>query len=81
MPIRTDFEGKIEYVQILDENGNFDEKLGKGLLKDAEVVELYEHMSICRHLDEIAFKLQRSGRMGTYPQNKGQEAAAVGTAQ
>lgn len=81
MPIRTDFEGKIEYVQILDETGKFDEKLGKGLLTDAQVVELYEHMSICRHLDEIAFKLQRSGRMGTYPQNKGQEAAAVGTAQ
>lgn len=81
MPIRIDFEGKIEYVQILDETGKFDEKLGKGLLTDAQVVELYEHMSICRHLDEIAFKLQRSGRMGTYPQNKGQEAAAVGTAQ
>lgn len=78
MPIRTDFEGKIEYVQILDEHGNFDEKLGKGLLSDERVVEAYEHMSICRHLDEIAFKLQRSGRMGTYPQNKGQEAAAVG---
>jgi TPP-dependent pyruvate/acetoin dehydrogenase alpha subunit len=35
-------------------------------------------MWICRQLDEIAFKLQRSGRMGTYPQNKGQEANAVG---
>ena len=33
----------------------------------------------CRTLDEIAFKLQRSGRMYTYPQNKGQEAAAVGS--
>ena len=31
-------------------------------------------------MDEIAFKLQRSGRMGTYPQNKGQEAAAIGAA-
>mgnify|MGYP000001559568 CR=1 FL=1 len=36
-------------------------------------------MSICRHLDEVAFKLQRSGRMGTYPQNKGQEACAIGS--
>jgi pyruvate dehydrogenase E1 component alpha subunit len=78
MPITTAFEGKIEYVQILDEHGNFDEKLGKGLLSDERVVEAYQHMSVCRHLDEIAFKLQRSGRMGTYPQNKGQEAAAVG---
>jgi pyruvate dehydrogenase E1 component alpha subunit len=31
-----------------------------------------------RTLDETAFKLQRSGRMYTYPQNKGQEAAALG---
>jgi TPP-dependent pyruvate/acetoin dehydrogenase alpha subunit len=40
--------------------------------------EAYEQMWICRQLDEIAFKLQRSGRMGTYPQNKGQEANAAG---
>jgi pyruvate dehydrogenase E1 component alpha subunit len=35
-------------------------------------------MAACRHLDEVAFKLQRSGRMGTYPQNMGQEAASLG---
>jgi pyruvate dehydrogenase E1 component alpha subunit len=37
-------------------------------------------MIICREFDEQAFKLQRSGRMGTFPQNKGQEAAALGAA-
>jgi pyruvate dehydrogenase E1 component alpha subunit len=41
---------------------------------------MHEQMTIGRALDEIAFKLQRSGRMGTYPQNKGQEAAAMGSA-
>jgi pyruvate dehydrogenase E1 component alpha subunit len=37
-------------------------------------------MTACRFLDEVAFKLQRSGRMGTYPQNMGQEAASLGAA-
>lgn len=81
MPRRPVYSISIDHLQILDEEGNFDEKLGKGLLTDDEVVSMYEQMVICRELDEIAFKLQRSGRMGTYPQNKGQEAAAVGSAQ
>ncbi|HBS28879.1 MAG TPA: pyruvate dehydrogenase (acetyl-transferring) E1 component subunit alpha [Phycisphaerales bacterium] len=72
------YEARIEHVQILDEQGNLDAEQAKGTLTDAEVVELYEWMTICRHYDEIAFKLQRSGRMGTYPQNKGQEAGPAG---
>ena len=78
MPHKTVYETKIEYVQILDEEGKLDTKLAKDTLTDEEVSHLYEHMVICRHYDEVAFKLQRSGRMGTYPQNKGQEAAAIG---
>jgi pyruvate dehydrogenase E1 component alpha subunit len=80
MPLKTVYQAKVEYLQILDEQGRFDSRLGHDLLSDEEVVHLYEFMTTCRHLDEIAFKLQRSGRMGTYPQNKGQEAAAVGSA-
>ncbi len=78
MPTKTVYEGRIEHLQILDENGRLDERLAKGTLSDEDVVFLYEHMSLCRAYDEIAFKLQRSGRMGTYPQNIGQEAAAAG---
>lgn len=80
MPIETIYEAKIEYLQILDENGTLDKKLAKDTLSDEQVIEAYEQMWICRQLDEIAFKLQRSGRMGTYPQNKGQEANAAGSA-
>ncbi|MHC4303736.1 MAG: pyruvate dehydrogenase (acetyl-transferring) E1 component subunit alpha [Planctomycetota bacterium] len=80
MPIRTVFDTSIEHVSILDEHGHFDEKLGKGLIPDEDVVALYEHMGVCRHFDEVAFKLQRSGRMGTYPQNMGQEATSLGAA-
>ena len=80
MPITTAFETKIEHISILDDKGNFDEKLGKGLIPDADLVKLYEAMVACRHLDEVAFRLQRSGRMGTYPQNRGQEATSLGAA-
>lgn len=85
MPIRTAYTANIDHLQILDENAVLDEKLakwpdGSPVLKDQDVVELFQYMTKCRALDEIAFKLQRSGRMGTYPQNKGQEAAAIGSA-
>ncbi|TVQ51759.1 MAG: pyruvate dehydrogenase (acetyl-transferring) E1 component subunit alpha [Phycisphaerales bacterium] len=80
MPVKTVFETKISHVSILDENGKFDAKLGKGVIPDKDAVALYEHMLTCRHLDEVAFKLQRSGRMGTYPENRGQEATSLGAA-
>ncbi|MDX9910780.1 MAG: pyruvate dehydrogenase (acetyl-transferring) E1 component subunit alpha [Phycisphaerales bacterium] len=79
MPLKTVYEARIEYLQILDEDGKLDEKLAKGTLTDEQVAFSLEQMLICRELDETAFKLQRSGRMGTYPQNKGQEACAVGS--
>jgi pyruvate dehydrogenase E1 component alpha subunit len=80
MPARKIFTATIEHVSILDEKGSFDESLGRGLIPDEDAVRLYEHMVTCRHYDEVAFKLQRSGRMGTYPENRGQEAVSVGAA-
>lgn len=78
MPVKTVYSATVEHLQILDEHGVLDEKLARDTLSDEQVVHAYEFMIQCRHLDEVAFKLQRSGRMGTYPQNKGQEAAAIG---
>ncbi len=80
MPVKTVFETKIQHVSILDENGNFDEKLGADLIPDEDVVAMYRHMMICRRFDKIAFKLQRSGRMGTYPENRGQEVPSLSAA-
>lgn len=80
MPVKSAFKTEIKHISILDENGKFDAKLGKGLIPDKDLVALYEHMLACRHLDEVAFKLQRSGRMGTYPENRGQEATSLGAA-
>jgi pyruvate dehydrogenase E1 component alpha subunit len=70
MPIKTAYEAKVQHIQILDENGNFDEKLGKDLLTDADVKSLYEQMILSREFDEVAFKLQRTGRLGTFPQTR-----------
>ncbi len=84
MPVRTAYTANIEYLSILDEHGQLDEKLAKSpdgspLLTSEQVLHLYEQMVECRQLDEVAFKLQRSGRLYTYPQNKGQEACALGS--
>ncbi|HEX3358934.1 MAG TPA: pyruvate dehydrogenase (acetyl-transferring) E1 component subunit alpha [Tepidisphaeraceae bacterium] len=78
MPRKTIYHADIEYLQILDENGNFDEELARDTLKPEQVKSLYEAMLLSRELDETAFRLQRSGRMGTYPPNKGSEATSLG---
>jgi len=80
MPVNTVLNSTIEHVSILDEHGQFDETLGKGLIPDDDLIRLYEHIIMCRQYDEVAFKLQRSGRMGTYPENRGQEATSLGAA-
>ncbi len=80
MPITTVYTAEIKKISILDEHANFDEKLGDGLIPNDALVRLYGAMVACRHLDEVAFRLQRSGRMGTYPQNMGQEATSLGAA-
>jgi len=77
MPRSVAYKAEVEHIQILDEEGVLDEELAQDTLTDEQVLSLYEMMSVCRHLDEVAFKLQRSGRMGTYPQNKGQEAVGA----
>lgn len=80
MPLRTVYGGEVEFLQILDPEGRLDPELAAGTLSDVDVQLLYQEMIVCREFDETAFKLQRSGRMGTFPQNKGQEAATLGAA-
>jgi len=80
MPRKTVYRGEVDFIQILDEQGHLDSELAAGTLNDVDVQILYQQMIVCREFDETAFKLQRSGRMGTFPQNKGQEAVALGAA-
>lgn len=71
---------KGERFQILDKEGSvlpesevFLPHLGKDLL-----IEMYRNMVISRMADTKGFNLQRSGRMTTFAQVTGQEAAQVG---
>jgi len=72
-------EFKIEYLQILDENGSCDEALMPKLSND-EIKKIYEMLVLTRVFDQKAFNMQRQGRLGTYIQFKGQEACQVGSA-
>ena len=54
MPKRIAYQTEIEYLQILDEHGNFDAELGADTLSDEDVLFLYEQMSIVRHYAERA---------------------------
>jgi len=72
-------EFKVEYLQVLDEEGNCDESLMPKLSND-EIKKLYEMLVLIRVFDQKSFNMQRQGRLGTYIQFKGQEACQVGSA-
>ena len=73
MPKKTVQSFSVEWLQILDENGNCDEGL-RPPLSHQDIKKLYEWMVLARVFDEKAFKLQREGRLGTYASILGQEA-------
>ncbi|HLP79490.1 MAG TPA: pyruvate dehydrogenase (acetyl-transferring) E1 component subunit alpha [Acidobacteriota bacterium] len=68
----------IEYSQVLDEQGNIDSSLAPQL-SESQIKELYHLMKLTRTFDEKFFLLQRSGKIGTYAQVKGQEGAQIGS--
>jgi pyruvate dehydrogenase E1 component alpha subunit len=74
-----ELEQQIEYLSILDEDGNLDAELepeiGADLLR-----EMHRTMLLVRRFDERMLSLQRQGRIGTFAPVKGQEASQVGTA-
>jgi len=74
------FEGSIDYLQVLDEDGNADASLFPKDLEDASIVEMYKYMLFARALDAKALSLQRQGRAVTYAPLIGEEATQVGTA-
>jgi pyruvate dehydrogenase E1 component alpha subunit len=69
----------VKYLQILDENGNCDEKI-KPKISDDVLKEMYKFLILTKTFDEKALKLQRQGRMGTYAPMRGQEACQIGSA-
>lgn len=78
MPISTVFEGKTEYMQILDKDSKVDAELDPGL-PDEVLDRMYRLMVLGRLWDHKCINLQRTGRMFTYPPLEGQEAVSVGS--
>lgn len=79
MPKKSAASFKVEYLQVLDSSGNADREL-RPKLSCNQIKELYELMVLTRTFDDKALSLQRQGRLGTYLQARGQEAAQVGAA-
>lgn len=76
MKIIDHFE--IPYYQYLNENGQLAED-APALAKDkTALLELYRLMLLVRTMDTKAIALQRTGKLGTYPSTRGQEAVFVG---
>jgi pyruvate dehydrogenase E1 component alpha subunit len=78
MPVEEVFQGSVKYTQIMDKEGNVDEGLNPKLPKEL-LVKMYVAMLVTRMFDDKALKLQRQGRIYTYPPSLGQEAAQIGS--
>lgn len=76
MPRKPVAKFAVDYLQILDEKGQVDAKLDPKL-PDDRLLEMYRWMRLARELDERMLKLQRQGRLGTFPPNTGHEAVSV----
>src|SRR6266852_3929721 len=67
---------QVEYLSILDSDGNLDTAL-EPKLADTDLRSLYRAMLLARRLDERMVRLQRQGRIGTFAPTKGQEASQL----
>jgi len=79
MPRTRVYNAVTERLEILDRDGVVDEDLMPELAPEA-IREIYGDMVRMRAMDDKALKLQRQGRMGTWPPIKGQEAIQTGVA-
>lgn len=68
-----------ETFHVVDQDGTYDKRLDPGL-PESTLLKMYRLMVESRIYDDKALKMQRSGRMGTYPPLSGQEAAQIGSA-
>lgn len=69
---------QVEYMSILDETGEVDKEL-EPKLEAAQLKDMYRWMLFARRVDERLLKLQRQGRIGTFPQATGHEAISLGS--
>ena len=74
---KISIDTKVEYLSILNENGQLDKKL-EPRIPEETLLKLHRAMLLARRFDERMLNLQRQGRIGTFPPIKGQEAAQLG---
>jgi len=79
MPRTKVYEAVTERLEILDTEGGVDSTLMPEI-DPSRIRDLYRDMVLMRTFDSKALKLQRQGRMGTWPPIKGQEAIQAGVA-
>ena len=67
-------------LQVLDKDGRIVEPSLEPRIEASTLKDAYRTMVLARVVDEKAVVLQRQGRLGAYPPNRGQEAASLGPA-
>ena len=77
-PVRTVAEFEIKHHQLLDANGRLTGSLPEFARDAAELVRMYQLMTLVRIFDTKAVNLQRTGKLGTYASCLGHEATHVG---
>ena len=78
--IKNAFEGSVDYIQVLDEQGSIDLDLLPKEITDEKILEMYKQMLFARMVDAKAVSLQRQGRIATYAPLYGEEAVQIGSA-
>ena len=76
MKVVAQFE--IPYYQCLSESSTSDSELPEFAKDPDALLHLYRLMVLLRCFDAKAIALQRTGKLGTYPSTRGQEAMFVG---
>lgn len=76
--IRTLKKFEVQRLEILDEKGNVDKKI-QPKLSPKQIKDIYRWMILTRVFDTKALALQRTGRLGTYASQLGQEATIIGS--
>jgi pyruvate dehydrogenase E1 component alpha subunit len=79
MPRKRIATFSLDYLQILDQNGEVDAELEPDLAED-ELLRMYRWMVLAREVDQRMLRMQRQGRIGTFGPSTGQEAIAIAAA-
>lgn len=69
---------EVPYFQYLDENSHLADEIPPLAEDTKNLLRLYRLMTLVRTMDTKAIALQRTGKLGTYPSTRGQEAVFVG---